>query len=419
MTLNTFGILQTAKLNLEQTAIRLNLEGGMLNRLLEPKEKIEITLSPTLSNGKQIYVKVFIVRHRDSLGPAKGGIRMSESVTMDDIQGLAMEMTWKTALIGVPFGGGKSGICFDSSGLSAQDKEIIVRSFTRGAMRHIGPEIYVPAPDMGTNENDMGHVRDCLAYSTGKSVTDGCYVTGKPVILGGILGRKEATGRGVAYTVAATCEKLGIEIKNARVAVQGFGNVGSIAALLISEFGAKIVAVSDVTGGLKNRNGIDIKHLMDHVKKRGQFSDYPLAERCTNEEVLTCDCDVLVPAATQSVITADIAKEIKAKVVAEGANSPTVPTADEILEEKSVFIIPDILCNAGGVFVSYLEYTQETQREQMTLQEVNGRLKERIVNKFNEVYDYMCKEKLTMRQAAMNMAVTKVVEATYAMGALP
>jgi len=414
-----FGIFETAKSNLEQTAIRLKLEDAMLKRLLETKEKIEITLNPTLTNGKHIQVKAFIVRHRDSLGPAKGGIRMSGNVTIDDIQGLAMEMTWKTALIGVPFGGGKSGICFDPSGITAEDKEIIIRSFTRGAMRHIGPEIYVPAPDMGTNEMDMGHIRDCLAYSWGKSVTNGCYVTGKPVILGGILGRKEATGRGVAYTTVAACEKQGFDIKSARVAVQGFGNVGSIAAMIISELGAKIVAVSDVTGGIKNEQGIDIKHLLSYVKQCGQVYGYPLAEKCSNEDVLTSNCDILVPAATQSVITAEIAENIKAKIIAEGANSPTTPDADEIFDKKKIFIIPDILCNAGGVFVSYLEYTQETQREQMTLEEVNSRLNNRIVGKFNEVYDYSKEHNLTMRQAAMNIAISKVVEATYAMGILP
>lgn len=414
-----YGILNTAKLNLSLTAKRLHLEDNILNRLLEPKEKIEIVLNPSLSGDKHIQVKAFIVRHRDSIGPAKGGIRMSPSVTMDDIQGLSMEMTWKTALIGVPFGGGKSGICFDPASVSAEDKEIIIRSFTRGAMRHIGPEIYIPAPDMGTNESDMGHIRDCLAYSSGKSITNGCYVTGKPVILGGILGRKEATGRGVAYTVEAACRKMGRDIKQMRIAVQGFGNVGSLAAMILSQFGAKIVAVSDVTGGVKNKNGIDINHLLEYVKECGQILGYPLGEECTNKDVLICDCDILVPAATQSVITGDIAELVKAKIIAEGANSPTEPDADEILNKKNIFIIPDILCNAGGVFVSYLEYTQETQREQMTLDKVNERLNKRMDMKFNEVYDYSINNRLTMRQAAMDIAVSKVVEATNALGTLP
>jgi len=413
------GILHTAKLNLEQTAFRLKMPDRMLNRLLEPKEKIELTLNPTLTDGRTIQVKAFIVKHRDSIGPAKGGIRMSSSVTMDDVQGLSMEMTWKTSLIGVPFGGGKSGIQFDPSSINAQDKETIIRSFTRGAMKHIGPEIYVPAPDMGTNETDMGHIRDCLAYSWGQSITNGCYVTGKPIILGGIVGRKEATGRGVAYTVLAACKKLGIDIKQVRVAVQGFGNVGSVAAAELATFGAKLVAVSDVTGGIINKDGIDIKQLFKHFKENGSLVSYPSANQCTNEEVLTCDCDILVPAATQSVITSDIAVKTKAKIVAEGANSPTLPDADEILAKKNVFIIPDILCNAGGVFVSYLEYTQETQREQMTLEQVNKRLNDRMNAKFEQVFDSSQGKKLTMRQAAMDIAVNRVVEATNALGALP
>ena len=416
---NVCGILQTAKLNLEQTAARLKISDQMLNRLLEPKEKIELTFNPTLSDGRHIQVKAFIVKHRDSLGPAKGGIRMAGSVTMDDVQGLSMEMTWKTSLIGVPFGGGKSGIRFDPTGINANDKEIIIRSFTRGVMRHIGPEIYVPAPDMGTNEADMGHIRDCLAYSWGQSITNGCYVTGKPIILGGIVGRKEATGRGVAYTVLAACKKLGLDIKKTRIAVQGFGNVGSVAAIELAEFGAKIVAISDVTGGVKDEQGIDMKHLAGYVKDCGQIFGYPAAKECTNEDVLTCDCDVLVPAATQSVITSDIAKKIKAKIIAEGANSPTVPDADEILAAKNVFVIPDILCNAGGVFVSYLEYTQETQREQMTLEQVNKRLNDRMNARFEQVFEYSQNKKLTMRQAAMDIAVSRVVEATQALGALP
>ncbi|MEN6386194.1 MAG: Glu/Leu/Phe/Val dehydrogenase [Phycisphaerales bacterium] len=413
------GILQTAQLNLEQTGLRLKISDQMLSRLLEPKEKIELTLNPTLSDGRHVQVKAFIVKHRDSLGPAKGGIRMSKTVSMEDIQGLSMEMTWKTSLIGVPFGGGKSGIQIDPLSMSVNDKEIVIRSFTRGAMRHIGPEIYVPAPDMGTNEADMGHIRDCLAYSHGQSITNGCYVTGKPVILGGIVGRKEATGRGVAYTVLAACKKLGIDIKKARIAVQGFGNVGSVAAAELHGFGAKITAIADITGGIIDSNGIDVEKLMKFAKECGPIFSYPAAKQCSNEGVLTCDCDILIPAATQSVITGEIAPKIKARIIAEGANSPTTPDADEVLAGKNVFVIPDILCNAGGVFVSYLEYTQETQREQMTLDQVNKRLSERMNARFEQVFEYSQKKQLTMRQAAMDIAVGRVLEATEALGTLP
>ncbi len=413
------GIIHTTIHNLQESARRLNIKDFMLQRLIEPKEKIEVTLNPTLINGQHIQVKAYIVRHRDALGPAKGGIRMTPDVTMDDICGLAMEMSWKTALIGVPFGGGKSGVCFDPSVVSADDKEVIIRSYTRGAMRHIGPEIYVPAPDMGTNEEDMGHIRDCLAYSWGKSITNGCYVTGKPIILGGIIGRREATGRGVVYTVQAACEKLDLDISEAKVAVQGFGNVGSVAASALHELGAKIIAVSDVSGGLLNLSGLDIPSLIEHVKENGSVDGFKGADDISNSQLLGSDCDILVPAATQSQITASNCESIKARIIAEGANSPTDPDADEMLNQAGKFVIPDILCNAGGVFVSYLEYTQETQREQMTFEQVNQRLSKRMYKKFNEVYDFMKGQKSSMRQAAMDLAVSRVVEATNAMGMLP
>lgn len=412
-------LLNTSIVNLEKAAKRLNLSDAMFQRLLEPKEKIEITLNPLCFNGRTVHIKAFVVRHSDALGPAKGGIRMSPTVTMDDITGLAMEMTWKTALIGVPFGGGKSGICFDPSRSSLEDKEIIIRSFTRGARRHIGPEIYIPAPDMGTNESDMGHIRDCISYSEGASITRGCFVTGKPVILGGIVGRREATGRGVAYAVATACEKLGIDLRNATVAVQGFGNVGSVAAKAMVELGATVVAVSDISGGIYHKKGLCVDEVLAHCQKTGSLKGFAGAEPISNEQLLSCSCDILVPAATQSQLTDRNADRVKAKIIAEGANGPTTPQADDILREKGVFIIPDILCNAGGVFVSYLEYTQETQREQMTIEEVESRLQKRMRQRVCEVYDYSLAHRCTMREAAMDIAVGAVVTAVEARGFLP
>jgi glutamate dehydrogenase/leucine dehydrogenase len=412
-------ILKTATYNLERSALRLQLDDAMHARLCAPKEKIEITLNPEFSNGKGVHIKTFIVRHCDALGPAKGGIRMSPDVTIDDVTGLSMEMTWKTSLIGVPFGGGKSGICFDANSVSLQDKEIVIRAFTRSAKRHIGPEIYVPAPDMGTNEKDMGHIRDCISYSDGTSITRGCFVTGKPIVLGGIVGRREATGKGVVYTTLAACEKLGIDIKKSRVAVQGFGNVGSVAAIAISQAGAKVVAVADVHGGVYNEAGIDIKKLEAHVKSTGSLNNFAGCKAISSEGVLEVACDILIPAATQSQITIDNANKIQATIIAEGANAPTTPEADEILKKRGIFVIPDILCNAGGVFVSYLEYTQETQREQMTLEQVERRLSERMKSRFSEVEAYAANKKLTMREAAMDIAVSRVVDAIVARGFLP
>lgn len=412
-------ILQTSVHNFELAAKRLKLDEPIRQKLSEPREKIEINLNPTLSDGKVANIKAFVVRHNDALGPAKGGIRMATDVTLDDITGLAMEMTWKTSLIGVPFGGGKSGIKVDPAKLSADDKEIIIRSFTRGAMRHIGPEIYIPAPDMGTNEMDMAHIRDCISYSEGTSITKGCFVTGKPVILGGIIGRREATGKGVVYTILAACERLGLDIGKMRVAVQGFGNVGSVAAAEIAKCGAKVVAVADITGTVTKPEGLDIDSLLLHSKKAGCVKGFRKAAEMERSKIFEVDCDMLIPAATGSQITSGNAKRIKAGIVAEGANAPTTPEADEILNASGKFIIPDILCNAGGVFVSYLEYTQETQREQMTLAAVEQRLAERMKQRFNEVYDFAKEKRLTMREAAMDMAVTKVVEAIFVRGLLP
>jgi glutamate dehydrogenase/leucine dehydrogenase len=405
--------------NLEQTVKRLNLNNSIREKILYPKERIEITIAPVFPDGRVSHIQTFVVRHLDALGPAKGGIRMTSDVTLDDVTGLAMEMTWKTALIGVPFGGGKSGIRFDPNTVGPEVKEIIIRCFTRGARRFIGPEVYIPAPDMGTNEIDMAHIRDCISYSEGISITRGCYVTGKPVILGGIVGRLEATGKGVLYTIQATCNRLGLDLSKMRVALQGFGNVGSITAAEIVKYGAKVIAVADITGAVYNAKGLDIEMLIKHVEKNGGVKGFAQGQEIDDSKIFEIDCDILVPAASEAQITKENADNIKAKIIAEGANVPTTPAADRILNERGIKVIPDILCNAGGVFVSYLEYTQETQREQMTLAEVESRLENRIKQKFNDVYDYAQQKNLTMRQAAMDIAVGKVVEAIITRGLLP
>jgi glutamate dehydrogenase (NAD(P)+) len=411
-------ILQTALHNFEQAASRLNLNSYLRERLARPLERAELNISPILPDGRVINVPVYIVIHNDALGPAKGGIRMTADVTLDDITGLAMEMTWKTSLIGVPFGGGKSGIRYDPRTISPQAKEAIIRSFTRGALRHLGPELYVPAPDMGTNELDMAHIRDCIAYSESISITRGCYVTGKPVILGGILGRREATGKGVAYIVAALCGKLGLDLAKMRVAVQGFGNVGSIAALEFARAGAKVVGVADLSGGIVHPRGLDIEALQKYAKGGG-IRGFPQGTDVEGHEILEMDCDILVPAAAGSQITEANVERIKARIVAEGANAPTTPEADAILNRRGILVIPDILCNAGGVFVSYLEYTQETQREQMTLAEVEQRLADRMRRRLDDVWNAAREKGLTMREVAMDVAVSRVVEAHLTRGLLP
>ena len=413
------GILQTATWNIQRTVERLGVPDDIASRLLTPKERIELAVHPTLPDGHSGAIRVFIVRHHDILGPAKGGIRMTDSVSLDDITGLAMEMTWKTALIDVPFGGGKSGICCDPHSVSPDAKETIIRSFTRGARRHIGPELYVPAPDMGTTEADMGHIRDCISYSAGTSITSGCYVTGKPVILGGIVGRREATGKGVVFSIRAACEALGIKFEGSRVVVHGLGNVGAAAARQAARAGAIIVAAADISGGVANRDGLDIDALVAYVAGAGGTAGFGGGEPIDPAAVLEAECDILIPASAGSVITRRNASNIKARVVAEGANAPTTPAADEVLDGRGIFVIPDILCNAGGVFVSYLEYTQETQREQMTLEAVEERLEQRMRERFAQVHATARDTGISEREAAMNIAVTRVVDGIRARGLLP
>jgi len=413
------GILQTALWNAQQAAFRLRLNEDLTRRIIEPMEQIRTVIHPQVPNGRMLHAHVYVVRHNDVLGPSKGGIRMTPTVNLNEVTGLAMEMTWKTSLIGVPFGGGKSGIRYDPAQLTPTEKEILIRAFTRGIRRHIGPEIYVPAPDMGTNEVDMGHIKDCISYSEGVSITAGCFVTGKPVVLGGIVGRREATGHGVVATIAAACERLNLKLSRLRVAVQGFGNVGSVSALTIAEKGATVFAVSDITGGTYNKDGLDVVKLAEHVSMTGGVKGFPGGKGISNEEVLESDCDVLIPAAGGSVITEENAGRIKARIIAEGANAPLTPQADEILNERGVFIIPDILCNAGGVFVSYLEYTQETQRDQITREEVEQRLTQRMQSTFNQVHDYSQRKGEPMRHAAMDIAVSRVVDGILSRGLLP
>lgn len=395
------------------------VDGDVLEKIRQPKERIELTLTPQLEDGKVHTFHAFIVRHNDALGPAKGGIRMTDMVTLDDVTGLAMEMTWKCALIGVPFGGGKSGIVADPSKLSRLDKETLVRSFVRNAHRHIAPGVYVPAPDMGTNEQDMGYVKDTICYSAGVATTRGCFVTGKPVVLGGIPGRREATGQGVATVVNEAFRQLGIDPHGATAIVQGFGNVGAVAAVMLHAMGLRVCGVSDIYGALYAPAGLDIPALWEHVAKGALLTSFKGGEPIDGKKLLEMPCDVLVPAASASQITAENASRISARLIVEGANSPTAVDADQILDERGVVVVPDILANAGGVFVSYLEYTQETQQEQMTEAEVNARLQQRMIERYAQVSELAQERRWSMRNAAMYLGLKNVYSAVVARGLLP
>jgi glutamate dehydrogenase/leucine dehydrogenase len=413
-------ILENSLTNLERATLLINGEvpAEILDRLRQPVERIELSIDPQLTDGKRHGYRAFVVRHSTALGPSKGGIRMTPTVTLEDVTGLAMEMTWKCALIGVPFGGGKSGIVADSETLDSLDKEMLIRDFTRHAVRHIGPQTYVPAPDMGTNERDMGYLKDTLSTALGQATTQGCYVTGKPVILGGIPGRREATGRGVAACVTEALRRMGRQIEGATAIVQGFGNVGSVAAKALCERGVKLIGVSDLHGAVYCESGLHAAAIEDHVSKTGTVKGFPGGMAIDSAELLTTPCDILTPSAAASQITAENAPRVSAALVAEGANSPTTPEADDILASRGIVVIPDILCNAGGVYVSYLEFTQETQQEQMSEQEVQDRLQRRMTEKFNEVWRLSEDRKISLRDAAMYLGVKNVCLALIARGRL-
>ncbi|MEI6493988.1 MAG: Glu/Leu/Phe/Val dehydrogenase [Verrucomicrobiota bacterium] len=414
-------ILGTALANFSR-AVKI-LEGEVpkevLLKIRQCKERIELSLSPQLSDGKIHVFKAFVVRHSEALGPSKGGIRVSPTVTMDDVTGLAMEMTWKCALIGVPFGGGKSGIVADISKFTEEDKEVLVRSFARNAHRHVGPLVYVPAPDMGTNEADMGHVKDALSFSAGAATTQGCYVTGKPIMLGGIPGRKEATGRGVVMCVLQAFQEMGIEPGKATAIVQGTGNVGGVTIKALGEAGVKVVGASDIRRAVYNPAGLDVAALLQHESVTRSVVGFAGGQSVGGAELLELPCDALVPAAAASQINAGNAGRIQAKLIVEGANSPTTPEADEILVARGIRVVPDILANAGGVFVSYLEYTQETQQEQMSAEEVNRRLAARMAERYAQVSGLAREMRMPMREAAMYLAMKNVCLAVMARGMLP
>lgn len=414
-------ICHTALTNFDQVAVQLKGEfsAELLDKIRLPRERIELRLAPQMQDGRLQNIRAFIVRHSDALGPAKGGIRMAPNVDLDAVTGLAMEMTWKCALIGVPFGGGKSGIVADPRKMSAFDKETIIRSFTRNARRHIGPRIYVPAPDMGTNEADMGHVKDTISFADGAAITDGCFVTGKPVILGGIPGRREATGRGVAITAHQALAQLGLDPHRATAIVQGFGNVGSVAALQLQQLGIRVLGASDVDGAVFNPNGIDVVALAEHNLRAGSVAGFAGGSAIGGGALLEQPCDILVPAASGGQITEANAPSLQCRLIVEGANGPTTPEADRVLADRGILVVPDILANAGGVFVSYLEYTQETQQEQMTEEEVNTRLTHRMTARYAAVRNLAKERGVTMRQAAMLTAVRSVCQAVIARGALP
>jgi len=392
----------------EVAAEHLNLETGLFKVLRHP-EKQMIVACPVLRDSGDVEVFTgYRVIHNSSRGPGKGGIRFDLNVTLDEVKALAAWMTWKCAVVNVPFGGAKGGVVCDPFAMSNGELERLTRRYTSGIIEYLGPDKDVPAPDVNTNERVMAWVMDTYSMHHRHTVT--ACVTGKPVEMGGSLGRREATGRGCMFVTREALLRLGRPVSGARVVVQGFGNVGSISAELMAQQGMKILAVSDKEGGIFNAKGLDLPDVLAHVAKKQPLKAYKNADRITNDELLALECDVLVPAALENVITEDNADQIKAAIICEGANGPTTAGADEILQQKGIFVIPDILANAGGVTVSYFEWVQDRGGYFWDEETVNSRLERIMVTSFREVAERSEAHKVSMRIAAYIVAIDRVAK---------
>ncbi len=390
----------------DRAAELLDLEPG-LYKVLRKAEKQIIVACPTMMDNGEIEVFTGIrVLYNTSRGPAKGGIRFDLNVTLDEVTALAAWMTWKCAVVNVPFGGAKGGVICDPLKMSAGELERLTRRYTSGIIATLGPDSDVPAPDVNTNERVMAWIMDTYSMQMRHTVT--AVVTGKPIELGGSLGRREATGRGCMFVTKEALAHLGMTLKGTTVAVQGFGNVGSVSAQLLAREGCKIVAISDRTGGIHNANGVDVDDALAYLKKQKTLEGYDKGEHITNEALLTLDVDVLLPAALENVITTKNAAKIRAKIICEGANGPTTAAADSILDEKGIFVIPDILANAGGVTVSYFEWVQDRGGYFWSEDVVNERLRDLIVKSFRDVLELSKLHKVNMRTAAYMLSISRV-----------
>ncbi len=387
---------------------KLNLDPGLTKYLRTPNREIIVHIPVALDNGKLEVFDGYRVQHNIARGPCKGGIRYAPNVTLDEIRGLAAEMTWKCAVVNIPFGGAKGGVVCDPSKLSPAELERITRRYTAEILDYIGPERDVPAPDMNTSEQTMAWIMD--TYSMHKRHTVTAVVTGKPIQMGGSLGRREATGRGCMIVTREALKQLKMPIAGTRVVVQGFGNVGSISAQLMEEQGMKILAVSDKEGAIYNPKGLDIKKVIAHVKKERVLRTYKDAEHIGNADLFSLDCDVLVPAALENVITDQNAGRIRARIICEGANGPTSADADQILQDAGILVIPDILANAGGVTVSYFEWVQDRGGYFWDEETVNSRLEKIMVSSYQECAGMSGRSDVSMRIAAYMVAIDRVAQ---------
>jgi glutamate dehydrogenase (NAD(P)+) len=411
---NPFGLAQQ---QLHKVAETFGIDERLINVLQECKKAVEVSIPTSLDDGSVRAFTGYRVTHNVSRGPSKGGIRYHPDVTLDEVKALAMWMTWKCSLMGLPFGGAKGGVICNPKTMSRGELERMTRRFTSEIINEIGPEKDIPAPDVGTNASTMAWIFDTFSMNKGHSVLG--VVTGKPLTIGGSLGREEATARGGVFCLESALEKQSRSMEGLRVAVQGFGNVGSFFAKFVGELGATVVAISDSTGGVYNGNGVDVAAAFAHKRSGGSLSELKGGDRITNEELITLDCDVFAPCALEQVVTEENAADVKAKVIVEGANGPLTPAADDILESNGVLILPDVLANAGGVVVSYFEWVQGLQEYFWKEDEVNARLNEIVRRAFDETWLTYTDRKVSMRMAAYGLAVQRVAEATVTRGLYP
>jgi len=390
-------------------AERLNLDKNVAGRLRRPDRALIVSVPTRMDDGSVHVFTGYRVQHNDVLGPFKGGIRYHPDVNLGEVGALAMWMTWKCSLVGLPLGGGKGGIACDPKKLSRNELQGMTRRYTAEILNFIGPEVDIPAPDMGTNEQVMAWVMDTYSQHKGYAVPG--VVTGKPVDIGGSLGRREATGRGVVYMIMEAAKHLELDLAKCSAVVQGFGNVGLVTARELAALGVKVVGASDTSGAVWNAKGLPMAEFVLYKDKNKRVQGFPGAESVSGAELLELKCDILIPAAGEMQITGENAAGLKCKILAEGANGPTTPEADQILKEKGIFIIPDILANAGGVIVSYFEWVQDLQNFFWTEDEIRNRLREILNRAFHEVIGVSRREKVDMRVAALMIGVKRVARA--------
>jgi glutamate dehydrogenase (NAD(P)+) len=410
-------IWAVAQQQFDHAAEKLDLDDGMRRVLRVPQRELTVNFPVTMDDGDVRVFTGYRIQHNVSRGPAKGGIRYHQDVTLDEVRALAMWMSWKCACVNIPFGGGKGGVIVDPKKLSIREVEGLTRRFTTEISPLIGPDRDIPAPDVNTNAQTMAWMMDTFSMHHGYTISG--VVTGKPISIGGSLGRNEATARGAVFTLLQASAALRRPLSGARVSIQGYGNAGSIAATLLADEGASIVAVSDSTGGIHDPSGLDPSRVSAWKREHGTVVGFPGSEEISNQQVLEVECEILVPAALENQITRHNAPRVKAGIVAEAANGPTTPEADEILHDRGVFVIPDILCNAGGVTVSYFEWVQDMQSFFWTEERINESLKGIMDRAFESVHTMSTRHEVDMRTAAYMVAVARVAEATTLRGLYP